>query len=84
MNITPTAAALELLERLYAEFTARPVSAAEPVLGVTPRPTLADAFADMETGALGAKMPSTIEPGESIIAMRISELRERLGGSLRP
>jgi hypothetical protein len=75
MGKIPNTAALDALERLYAEFIARPVSVAESVLRIAPR--------DTENGERSAKVLCTVEPEESIFARAILELRDRLGGFIR-
>jgi len=83
MGKVPNKVALDALERLYAEFIARPVCVTESVLRITPPAKLTAAIADKENGRRSAKVLRTVEPEESVIAMRILELRDRLGGLIR-
>jgi len=83
MGKIPNTAALDALERLYAEFIARPVSVSESVLRIAPRPKLTAAIVDKENGERSAKVLRNVEPEESMFAMRILELRDRLGGFIR-
>ncbi len=80
MGKIPSKAALDALERLYAEFIARPVCVTESVLRIAPRTKFTAAIADKEKGERNAKMSRAVEPEESMIAMRILELKDRLGG----
>jgi hypothetical protein len=83
MGKIPNTAALDALERLYAEFIARPVCVTESVLRIAPPAKFTASIADKENAERSAKVLRTVEPEESIIAMRILELRDRLGGLIR-
>jgi len=82
MGKIPNAAALDALERLYAEFIARPVCVTESVLRLTPPAKFTATIAD-KGAERSAKVLRTFEPKESMIAIRILELRDRLGGIIR-
>jgi hypothetical protein len=83
MGKIPNAAALDALERLYAELIARPVYVAESVLRIAPRAKFTPAVADKDNGERGPTVFHTVGPEESTIAMRVLELSERLGGIIR-
>ena len=83
MKKIPNAAALDALERLYAEYVARSVDVAGSALPRPPRAKFTAPVADKEIGEHDSTIPSIAEPEESMIAMRILELSHRLGGIIR-